>query len=274
MATCNGKESWLLQTLSQPLSLSAHCKLESVDNQQTHAVYRLSDGARHFAVKLIQSINLSMNSREEQFALQQILANKGIAPQPLFLDQEKGIWVEQWSELPYWAHKHPVEHVLALALTRIHSTTIDQCVPTLDLKAEWLHYIDLANLRNNSKVMHTFNALQPLLNCHADRAYSVLCHHDLSMAHVATDEAGAILDWEYGAIGNRYFDIAAAVSANALSRQQQIVVAQKYAKLNGLSGQYVLKMIADFEPAVYFTSRLWEAARNELLGSLQSTLPL
>jgi len=263
MVTCNGKESWLLQTLSQPLSLSSEPVLESVNSQQTHTVFCLTDKSQRYAVKLIEDINLSMSSREAQFQLQQRLAHTGLAPNPVWLDHENGLWVENWSRHSY-DNNHASHSRLAAAMWRIHNTHLNEPIPSLDLEAEWLQYIAIAQLSETDDLVAESYRLAPQLKSHAKQEDRVLCHNDLAMAHIPNDSSGVILDWEYGATGNRFFDLAAAACVNSLNDEQQRLFAYEYAKEADLSPQYVLKMLCFFLPAVNLTNSLWEAARRRL----------
>jgi len=91
----------------------------------------------------------------------------------------------------------------------------------------------------------------------------VLCHNDLSLPHIVETTTPVIVDWEYAAMGNRYFDLASCGQINQLGQAQKLALYQAYALYSGLEQQLVIEQCLQQEVVVALTASLWYAALPE-----------
>ena len=187
------------------------------------------------------------------FALQQRLFVMGIAAEPIYLSppisssthakpNEQGLlWVEAF--VPAETEQAQIQtraQTLARALAQLHKAPIDTSIRQLDpinqCKAliSNLHTSNVTNATNATNTAHKLtqeldtllNDMQQLTLHHNE---PVLCHNDLHLSHVRADYT--CVDWEYAAMGSRYFDVAMCVVINQLSDNEQTQLFTQYAQL-------------------------------------------
>ena len=197
--------------------------------------------------------------RFHQFVLQQQLAKRGIAPKPIWLSDDELIWVEQWEEDadPNPSVRSP--EALASVLARIHSLPIT--ARPLNLFCRWLHYMHSAGLKEGDALFDRAIQLRAsLVKSEGNTDDYVLCHNDLLAHHVVRDSTPFIVDWEYSAMGNRYFDVAGCAKINAMSYAQTQALATAYAKEVGKAEDDVISQVRHHMEIVNVTNDLWQAA--------------
>lgn len=238
----------------------------SEGNPQITAHQKLEDVPIDLAVKWLGDDDFSGVKRKHQFALQQQLYEVGIAPQPIWLSDEETIWVELWEshnasdELS--STKRPV-HTLAETLARIHSLSIT--AKPLNLIARWQHYSDVAKLDTNSELYLKAQALeQSVIKSEQDDEDCVLCHNDLLINHLflGKESAVKIIDWEYAAMGNRYFDLASCCLINKLDVNESEELVAHYANVMNIDKCDALEKFKLHSNIVHITNDLWFAALN------------
>lgn len=249
----------LLDNLVHPLGLSVGATLLPVRQGDVNTVYKLSDGTHCFAVKVMGQSDVTGVDHEVQFALQKRLADKKLAPIPLWLSPDKSIWVEQWISTRRDKSEPDLVYLLAQALHHIHRSSIK--APALNLGQRWRRHIQCAKPSLPSHITSKAEALIELhnLDSHDDPSW-VLCHNDLSVPHILDAKTPVITDWEYAASGNRYFDVVSCAKINGLSPSAQHKLFTHYASLAELSKSEVLKGCEEQEPVVELTAALWQAA--------------
>lgn len=238
----------------------------SEGNPQITAHQKLEDVPIDLAVKWLGDDDFSGVKRKHQFALQQQLYEVGIAPQPIWLSDEETIWVEQWE-----SHNASDElsltrrsvHTLAETLVRIHSLSIT--AKPLNLIARWQHYSDVAKLDTNSELYLRAQALeQSVIKSEQDDEDCVLCHNDLLINHLLLGKESAvkIIDWEYAAMGNRYFDLASCCLINKLDVNESEELVAHYANVMNIDKCDALEKFKLHSNIVHITNDLWFAALN------------
>lgn len=263
MALSSGNEKWLLSCLTRPLSLTLAASLEPVKGEQTHSVYKLVDQGTAYAVKQFTGKCLAMFSRKEQMALQHRLAARGIAPKPIWFDAEQGIWVECWVDSSHTCpdsqvNKKPRVEVIVDAISAIHS--LDVVAPQLDLSAEWDAYIELIDGELPTALRTKIQACATTLEHFLEPVDQVMCHCDLALAHIVNLDPLCVVDWEYAARANRYFDLASICAVNALGAVERETLMRCYAAAFSLDKVKVTQSVEAFLPIVEVTVALWELA--------------
>jgi thiamine kinase-like enzyme len=249
----------LIQRLTAPLSLSPNAIIFELPGGTINESYLLNDSDADYMVKRFIGTDEFAIDRQDRFLLQQRLATRKLAPKPLFLDKEQGIYVEQWvhltkQQIPLFFDEMHID-LLAKTLKRIHTCIFD--LPIIDLPKAWQEYSDklsyMSGVQKESllALSHKWQAL-----CDVSRSDNRLCHNDLAWAHIA-GASQLILDWEYAGMGNRYFDLASCAKINQLDTFQTDLLIEKYAKHSKVDHQEVKeKTIQQFE-FVNFTYDLW-----------------
>ncbi|CAD5284729.1 Choline kinase [Alteromonas sp. 38] len=253
------KPETIIPLLKEALNLSDSATVERHPAGLVNQVYHLKDHDRGFAVKWVGEDAFSGIDRFHQFVLQQQLAERGIAPKPIWLSDDELIWVEQWEEE---ADPHPSirsPEALASVLARVHGLPIT--ARPLNLFSRWLHYMHTAGLKAGDVLFERAIQLRAsLVESEGNTDDYVLCHNDLLAHHVVRDSTPFIVDWEYSAMGNRYFDVAGCAKINAMSEAEIQALAIAYAKEVGKDEDEVLAQVHLHREIVNMTNDLWLAA--------------
>ena len=191
------------------------------------------------------------------FALQQRLFVMGIAAEPIYLSppisssthakpNEQGLlWVEAF--VPAETEQAQIQtraQTLARALAQLHLAPTDtptdtftdtlfrQLDPIKQGKAliSALHTSHDAN--DSSTACSLSQALDILIKDMQDFKHIddklVLCHNDLHLDHIRANDV--CVDWEYAALGPRYFDVAMCIVINQLAPTAQTQLLKEYAQ--------------------------------------------
>lgn len=244
--------------------------IQPVDGGVVNLSYRLRSGAQNFFVKVFELDVLIPSDRMSVYSLQARLASVGIAPQPVFLDPQQRFQVERWIDHTSLCRAEISDGKrfdgLANALWRVHSQTCS--APSLDLKHSWETYLSLLPGTLAGHYQRQVQQAQQVLDDTATNS-PVLCHNDLALDHIAVGEVPLIFDWEYAAMGNRYFDLAASVMVNRLDHRQAERVYQSYGQLSGIPVAEVRKRTEQQQSLVLLTNRLWYAAAESDVKSAE-----
>ncbi|MCZ8528019.1 phosphotransferase [Alteromonas sp. PRIM-21] len=235
-------------------------------NLQMTAYQKLEDVPIDLAVKWLGDDDFSGVERKHQFTLQQHLYGAGIAPQPIWLSDDETIWVEQWeshSASAGLSSTRRPSHTLAETLARIHSLSIT--ARPLNLVARWQHYCNAAKLDTSSDLYLRARAFKNnVIKSEQDDEDSVLCHNDLLINHLllGTNNSIKVIDWEYAAMGNRYFDLASCCLINKLNMNESEELVAHYANIMNINEGDALNKFKLHSDIVHITNDLWFAALN------------
>ena len=238
----------------------------SEGNPHITAHQKLEDVPIDLAVKWLGDDDFSGVERKHQFTLQQQLYGAGIAPQPIWLSDDETIWVEQWESHSVSAglsSTRPPSHTLAETLARIHSLSIT--ARPLNLVARWQHYCNAAKLDTSSDLYLRARAFQNnVIKSEQDDEDCVLCHNDLLINHLllGTNNSIKVIDWEYAAMGNRYFDLASCCHINKLKKNESEELVAHYANVMNIDEDDALDKFKLHSDIVHITNDLWFAALN------------
>ncbi|MCC2604772.1 phosphotransferase [Planctobacterium marinum] len=242
-----------------------HFQISPYESQGTNLHYRV-DAQQTYFLKVFQTNQLQVVSRPKQFHIQRQVASQALAPRPVALSGCETFWLEEW------ANEAAVESVsgsvdiinIAESMARVHSLKVQ--ADHLDIQAEWHRYIELGQLAL-SRYGPKIDRLLALFERHNER---IFCHNDLHRSHIILNSRGmTLLDWEYAALGNRYFDLAACIQVNAFTVQQQEVFLRHYAQLAGLQLQETEVRTHQMLTVVDFTAELWHNAYNHINKSVK-----
>lgn len=166
--------------------------------------------------------------RNDEYCLQSLLAQAGLAPEVIALDP--GRWVLQQyisgnslADISY-SHEKKLRYT-ARALALIHrqqpawqGTDLWQKLAKYVARLGAKEQLQLAYFRNDLKTTE-----QP-----------VLCHFDLSFGHIIVQDTIRIIDWEYAGWGDPLTDIASAAEINQLDESSVEALCWYYSAETGL----------------------------------------
>jgi thiamine kinase-like enzyme len=257
-----GQNDKLINLLKAPLGLSDRAIISPLSGGAINRSYYLNDASNEFMVKEFQGESSLCIDRQERFDLQSMLSNSGLAPKPIYLSPDTGIYVEEWikhrriESLSIFDERHI--NSLASALTRVHKNKVE--TKLLDLPAHWLQYLTALQSPSNDLVEEVTKQTQKWKKTVGSAPNDqVFCHNDLVLAHLCVP-TNIVLDWEYAGVGNRYFDILSCAKVNGFNTQQCDLLLMDYATQNNIPINEVNEGCLQQTSFVELTYQLWHQA--------------
>jgi len=249
--------SAILKTLKQYELVNIHSPafdVKRIVSESINRNFKVTDGNQTLLLKVFNNANSLPINRRNVFNMQEELAILGLAPLPLFLNDDATIYCEQWIEFPKHNETALIQ-LLAEALYSVHSSFVS--APLLALDEHWEAYWQ--QLKDPNEALQQQYSLakkqwQTYVSQYRDEF--TLCHNDLHLNHLSYNN-GPLFDWEYAGLGCRYFDIASCCAVNELSSSQIVELCKNYAELANRSANDVLEKVTDSSKLVTFTYELW-----------------
>lgn len=248
----------LLKTLKQYELVninSTQFEVKSILSKSINRNFKISDGEQTLLLKVFNKNNKLPISRSKVFALQEELAILGLAPLPLFLNDENTIYCEQWIAFTKYKH-HDLVRLLADSLYSVHNSFVS--APLLALDEHWEAYWQQIE-SPSTELQDQYELVKKQWHNYKDKCRDqfVLCHNDLHSDHLSYTN-GPLFDWEYAGLGCRYFDIASCCAINQLSEAQTVELCKNYADLANQNVDEVLNSVTFASGLVSFTYELWD----------------
>ena len=167
------------------------------------------------------AIQLQLDSKLQYQLLDQ-LKPAGIAPEPVVFDEESGILVvrfvpgEPLDERPSIGKTELT--AAANLLRKLHAADIAGLPSTLHMKDKIGVYAKLVGTASAAALAEEAAAILELRNA-ADA--TALCHNDVHPGNLICGESLRLIDWDYAALGDPYFDIAGFVASELLCSAQK-----------------------------------------------------
>ncbi len=239
--------------------------LEPISGGLINQSYRLKCDEDAFFIKTFAPNHFFPTDRQALFFQQQRLADLGRAPFPVYLSNAHDFQVEAWIEHTSLQEQNlSIEAkvtTLAETLWEIHQ--LPTVATSIDLPKDWLTYVSIAQLNDDIELNNEIETCRQIwVDTH--KTEQVLCHNDLAMEHVAMTESGVIFDWEYAALGNRYFDLVSCAIINQLTSSQTELLLSAYARCSDIEVREVRQGFRQQQPIVELTHTLWYAAVKSL----------
>lgn len=259
----------ILDELRQTQMFEAPLSLEPIQGGKINYSYFLHSGSDRFFLKTFEFNHFAPSDRQALFFQQQRLAEFGKAAYPHYLSNAHNFQVEVCIDHVSLREANitreiKVQH-LARTLWEIH-----QCSPvalSIDLPKDWLLYLDIAGQSDNQQLLRKIDhCKQSWIDTH--KVDQVLCHNDLSFEHVTFSEPSVVFDWEYAALGNRYFDMAACAKINCLSNSEVELLQACYAQFSEIPLHTVAMGMQQQVPTVELTNELWYLAAQSVKPDL------
>ena len=151
--------------------------------------------------------------RKFEFKVQKLAFEKGVASEPLLLDEENALAVSIYLE---GTHKETLEKndldQFAEVLKKVH---------TLNIEKDPLALETLLEIKSK-EVKDAFAALESFPSEY------VLCHNDLNPRNILFSETIQLIDWEDSAVNDRYFDLASVSVEFNLDEQYEEYFLRRY----------------------------------------------
>lgn len=162
---------------------------------------------------LLRKFKAQNIDRHFEFTVENLAYEKGIAAKPILLDDENSLMICEFLE---GHHKNVLEEddllKLAYLLQQLHSIQISAEVIKLEEKLP----------THSAEIKEAFH----IISHH--QVENVLCHNDLNPKNILFSEGVKLIDWEYAALNDRYFDLAAVCVEFKLAPKDEHVFLQNY----------------------------------------------
>ena len=177
----------------------------------------LKAGDEKFVARLDKPLArlLGLDRRAELEVLHTVY-EAGIGPQIIWADPDKGVLVTSWIPGNAWSAvdvRDPVKlGKLAATLRRLHS--LPPRGPVFAPGVIALACAGEAGTQSASRIAEQATKLAEKLLSETGRP--ALCHNDLVHSNIIGGETVRLIDWEYSAVGDPYFDLAIVVRHHQL----------------------------------------------------------
>ncbi|GAA0857671.1 phosphotransferase [Aliiglaciecola litoralis] len=252
------KQTNIIDELIESGLFGEHVAIEAVKGGAINRSFRLLANDTQYFLKTFELNHIAPSDRQALFIQQAQLADHQKAAKPIYLSRSHDFQVEEWVEhtsLLNSSLRHPDKITfLARVLWEIHQ--LPTFALSIDLPKNWMLYLENADDPDDVYWLDRIDKCKPAwIDTH--KVDQVLCHNDLAMEHIALTEPAVIFDWEYAALGNRFFDLASCALINKLDEHDTIALQTHYAQLCGLSTEYVFEQCQLQFPIVALTNDLW-----------------
>ena len=238
---------------------SNHCYLVDFGGRTVVARLRAQSGA---ALKLDPSTEWHAHSQAW---------GAGLAPEPLYYQSDLHLFISHY-HAPDASDAIDTPETIATLLKKIHQ--LPGVETQLDLVERIHTYGSLAAARS-PRVYGELQSMELDISRTANSAnnlcdHRVLCHNDLLRANrLLTREGILALDWEYAAMGDPYFDLAAICSGDGFNREQRERLLETYDELNEENHQRLALNLVLYD----YVALLWwlattDATEEEALAKL------
>ena len=211
--------AWRVWDLALPLQTPPRLGLQTAKGSG-HAIFEIRSDEQARTPLLARIRTQSTRSTEggfhQEMAAWQAAADAGLAPKLVYVDEHNEV------AICHKAHQ-PQTAVDAQTLGRLCKQiyALPAAGPRLQLRTDIKTYLDAMSAtarRAWQRAMLAGNVDEALSLLERDTPY--FCHNDLTAGNLMSDNKQLLaIDWEYAALGSRYFDIA--IAAGSLDSKQR-----------------------------------------------------
>ena len=183
--------------------------LHQLSNGPTNSSFLLERGDEKFVLRLDKPAARELGlGRENEEQVLSVLAEAGLTPLPVYYNVSSGILLRPWLEGRTWTVEDMSDKDnlsrLARLLRQLH--TVTPAGNLFDpLEAAWRY----AQQLGSGKPAGIIERAEQLANELAGwPGAPVLCHNDPVCHNILEGASLVLIDWEYAAVGDRYFDLA------------------------------------------------------------------
>ena len=240
------------RSVEQALEAIPHFKDARVDAQlsdgPTNASYLLEQAGAQYVLRLDKpdATKLGLNrSNEKQIC--KVVADAGLAPEPLYFDPAAGIYLRHYLPGRSWVDSDldipgNLERLAGL-LRELHG--LAPVGATFDPLTAARRYAEQLGSEQSWSILRRAEKLVQQLA--ADSTAPALCHNDLVCQNVLEGERLMLIDWEYAGIGDPFFDLAVVVQHHELGKKLAHGFLNAYLERTALTGELKhLELQCDF----------------------------
>jgi aminoglycoside phosphotransferase (APT) family kinase protein len=201
----------------------------------------------------VDPVRLGLN-RSAEWRCLVVAARARLAPRPVYRNPELGVLVcEYHAPRPAPESADALEAIASL-LRQIHR--LPRIHYRLDPMARARRYLELAGHRDMPPTL-----VQALERLQAEPVVPCLCHNDLLGANRLRSADGLLaLDWEYAAMGDPLFDLAAIIEGDCLDNAAAQALHRHWLQRSPDAGE--AERLADQRGVYRALSELWEQANR------------
>lgn len=183
--------------------------LQQLSNGPTNSSFLLERGGEKFVLRLDKPAARELGlDRENEAQVLTVLAEAGLAPLPVYYNLSNGILLRPFLEGRTWT----VEHLndkdtlarLARLLHQLH--TVTPAGNLFDPLGAARRYARQSGPGKPDGIIERAEQLANELDGWPEAP--VLCHNDPVCHNILEGASLVLIDWEYAAVGDRYFDLA------------------------------------------------------------------
>ena len=215
--------------------------------------WRLQRGAQALVLRMDRPLVKALGlSRANEVRCQQRAAQQQLAPQLVFADPERGILVSHYVPEPTIhaeARRAPAYlRKVGRLLAAVHAIKAAD-LPAMDLPAMLNRYATCAGTPVADRRARSLS--DQARDLYRDAPWC-LCHHDPHLLNVRA--ARCLIDWEYAALGDPLFDLAALLAQESLTDEARAALFEGWGQpIDG-------PRLAEFSVLYQGVAELWEAA--------------
>lgn len=186
--------------------------LQQLSNGPTNSSFLLERGDEKFVLRLDKPAarELGLDRENEEQALN-VLAEAGLAPLPVYYNVSSGILLRPWLEGRTWTAEQMKDKGnlsrLARLFRQLHS--VAPAGNVFDPLGAARRYARQLGPGKPAGIIERAEQLANELAAWPEAP--VLCHNDPVCHNILEGASLVLIDWEYAAVGDRYFDIAVAL---------------------------------------------------------------
>lgn len=195
--------------------------------------------------------------RGSEWAILQAAYAGGLGPEPIAFSPERGWLLTAWLPGEAWQAEHlqqPVRlQALGECLRAVHA------LPAAGAKFEPLaiarRYAASSEAPQAQRLLASITSM--VAELYPDNAARCLCHHDPHAGNLVGVGPSRLIDWEYAALGDPLFDLAAVIGYHGLSADQRLLLLDAW---SGNTGPQQRERLTYFERFYAVLTRLWQLA--------------
>jgi len=186
----------------------------------TNASYLLEQASEQYVLRMDKpdAVKLGLNrSNEKQVCT--IVAEAGLAPEPLYFDPVAGIYLRRYLPGRSWDISDLDSPGNMERLARLLGTLhrLPPAGAVFDPLAAARRYAAQLGSEQSRSILHRSEKLMQQIN--ADSTSPSLCHNDLVCQNILEGERLMLIDWEYAGVGDPFFDLAVVVRHHDLDKK-------------------------------------------------------
>ncbi|WP_339672904.1 choline/ethanolamine kinase family protein [Dasania marina] len=263
--------NWGLATSAKPQLL------RQLEGGLTNQSFLLELAGQRYVLRLFSAQTQQLNiNRDAEYTIACLAAQHGLSPAPVYLCPDKNYSITHYVEadLFYYSTKSRADKLqqLAQSLQALHAIPVTGDLPSLIVADKAERYWQSAEqLAVSNDLLSHQQCLQDYFRQLPSITVPVLCHNDLVAENVLLSDSGLhLIDWEYSALGDPYFDLATVILNQQLSQQDEQWFLHSY------SGNINEQKLQQAKQQVRYMEWLWwllqKQAKQEFVNTLLQKL--